>query len=251
MAVGTRIQPGSSLAAAANDTDAQESAGISDFAGEIQKTLELKHSGERSRALDKLLHEWVIRDAPAAARFVRELKPPLREDVMRCLVKSWALHDAPAVLAWASRLPDPSERAFTLSQACMQMSDRDPRGAIQETIKYQLHEANNGLLENLTAQWATEDLSAAFEWVSHQPAGELRDKLMLHVALVCSKIAPAEAARLVLDQIPAGANQNEAVISVVFQWALQDKDGAKAWAQLFPEGLRQRAMNEIMSIADN
>ena len=166
--------------------------------------MELKSSGERARALDKLLHEWVIRDAPAAARFVMELgsQHPLREDVIRCLVKFWALHDTPAVMAWASQLPDPSERKFALSQACMQMSERAPRSAIQEAIKYQLHEADNGLLENLTAQWATEDIPAAFDWVNQLPPGDLRDKLVLHIALVCSKIDPAEAARLVLNQIP-------------------------------------------------
>jgi len=169
---------------------------------------------------------------------------------MRCLVKFWALHDGPAVLAWASQLPNPSERKFALSQACLQMSESDPRGAIQEAINYQLHEVDNGLLENLTAQWATEDLSAACDWVTRLPTGPLRDRLMLHVALVWSKNDPAEAARLVLNQIPAGDNQNEAVISVVYQWALQDKEDAKAWVRLFPEGaLRQRALNEILNSA--
>jgi hypothetical protein len=73
---------------------------------------------------------------------------------------------------------------------------------------------------------------------------------MLHVALVWSKSDPAEAARLILDQIPAGDHQNEAVISVVYQWALQDKKEARAWVQLFPEGaLRQRALNEITNSA--
>ena len=247
----TRIQPESLFATAANDTAAQDSASVPDFAEEIRRALELKSSGERARALDKLLHEWVIRDAPAAARFVMELgsQHPLREDVIRCLVKFWALHDTPAVMAWASQLPDPSERKFALSQACMQMSERAPRSAIQEAIKYQLHEADNGLLENLTAQWATEDIPAAFDWVNQLPPGDLRDKLVLHIALVCSKIDPAEAARLVLNQIPPGGNQNEAIISVVYQWAVQDKEEANAWVQLFPEGsLRQRAMNEITTI---
>jgi hypothetical protein len=90
-------------------------------------------------------------------------------------------------------------------------------------VDYQLDEPGDGLFDNLTAQWATEDLSAACDWVIQQPAGELRDRLVLHVALVWSKSDPADAARLVLNQIPAGDNQNEAVISVVYQWALQDR----------------------------
>jgi hypothetical protein len=247
-----RIQPGSRFATAANGPAARDRAGNPDFAGEIRKSLELKRSSDRAQALDKLLHEWVIRDAPTAARFVMSLdsQHPLREDAMRCLVKYWALHDAPAVLTWASQLPDPSERKFALSLACLQMSEPDPRGAIQEAIKYELPEADDGLLENLTAQWATEDVSAACDWVTRLPAGPLRDQLMLHVALVWSKSDPAEAARLILDQIPAGDHQNEAVISVVYQWALQDKKEARAWVQLFPEGaLRQRALNEITNSA--
>jgi hypothetical protein len=111
-------------------------------------------------------------------------------------------------------------------------------------VDYQLDEPGDGLFDNLTAQWATEDLSAACDWVIQQPAGELRDRLVLHVALVWSKSDPADAARLILNQIPAGDNQNEAVISVVYQWALQDRGGSKILGSALPRGRPPPARDE-------
>jgi hypothetical protein len=58
-----------------------------------------------------------------------------------------------------------------------------------------------------------------------------------------------EAAQLIIADLPPGPKQTEAAISVLHKWALQDVDGAAAWAEQFPAGpLRDRALNELSAI---
>ena len=54
---------------------------------------------------------------------------------------------------------------------------------------------------------------------------------------------------MVAQQIPSGAIQDEAAISVLYQWALKDPQAAMRWAQSFSAGtLRDRAINEVQNI---
>ena len=83
----------------------------------------------------------------------------------------------------------------------------------------------------------------------NQPPGNERDRLISRVAFTRSKEDAAEAAKLVAEWISPGDAQNEAAISVLHQWALRDPKGALSWAQLFPENLRDRALQEVEVMA--
>ena len=83
-----------------------------------------------------------------------------------------------------------------------------------------------------------------------EPAGEQRDRLLQRIAFVEAKTDPAEAGRLVSEQMSPGQIQNEAAISVLYQWARQDAAAAQAWAESFPPGdLRDRAINEVKNVS--
>jgi len=74
--------------------------------------------------------------------------------------------------------------------------------------------------------------------------------LMARLAYVQSQTDPASGARLAVKEIAAGSVQDEAVISVVHQWALRDLAGAQAWVNKFPEGpIRVRASTELIGVA--
>jgi hypothetical protein len=73
--------------------------------------------------------------------------------------------------------------------------------------------------------------------------------LLARLAMVMAKTAPADTARMVAEQISVGNIQNEAAISVVYQWAQTDPSAARVWVNLFPDGfLRTRALNELTNI---
>jgi hypothetical protein len=105
------------------------------------------------------------------------------------------------------------------------------------------------LLDNMTQQWAAQDIQAASAWALAKPAGEQRDRLLQRIAFAESKTDPAEAAQLIAQQMSPGSFQNEAAVTVVYQWAQQDAKAALAWAESFPAGdLRERAITEVKNV---
>ena len=74
--------------------------------------------------------------------------------------------------------------------------------------------------------------------------------MLARLSYVRAQVDPVAAARLVVSDIPAGRARDEAVISVVHQWALKDARSALRWVQSFPdEALRQRASDEVAGVA--
>ena len=109
-----------------------------------------------------------------------------------------------------------------------------------------LQEVDSGLSASLIAQWATQDFERAYDWTKAQEPGPPRDDMLARLAYLRAKADPAAAARLVAADVSAGPTRDEAVISVIRQWAPQDARGAALWAQSFQDAtLRQRASDEI------
>ena len=170
---------------------------------------------------------------------------------MRVVAQKWAAANPEAAAKWVARLADSNERDTMLSCVCFQVAEADPRQAIQ--ILEQQGPGNDRremMLGNLAQQWAAQDLQAATTWASSYPAGENRDNLFLHIALAQSQTDPAEAAQMVAEQISPGPIQEEAAMSVLQKWAMQDMAGATAWAAQFPAGeCYDRARTELAGIA--
>lgn len=159
----------------------------------------------------------------------------------------WIVRDPHVAVEWAARQPADEKRDAILVAACYEIANTNPAEAVALAEKYAL--IKNATLANLAEQWARQDLHAVYTWVLAKPASAQRDELAARIGYVWSATEPAAAANFVLQEIPPGPVQTEAAISVLHQWALQDMDGASAWANQFPEGaLRERALNEIEGV---
>lgn len=111
------------------------------------------------------------------------------------------------------------------------------------------HETERAVVGNLIRQWTVIDYASAFAWASARSAGHGRDLLFQHISFVRAQIDPAEAAKLVVEQITPGPTQAEAAMTVLHQWALKDFKAASAWVDQFPEDLlRIRAIKELQGI---
>jgi hypothetical protein len=164
-------------------------------------------------------------------------------------IRDWVTRNPNESLAWVSNSPPGSMRDDVSELICLQKAQSDCPQALA------LAESLGGshttiVLENVTQQWAEQDALAAYAWAVNKPAGKERDRLLGRIAYVESKTHPEDAARLVALQISPGATQDEAAISVLYQWTTRDADAAMAWAQSFPEGnLRDRAIKEVEGAA--
>jgi hypothetical protein len=159
---------------------------------------------------------------------------------------SLATKDLGAALTRAGEVPAAYQRELAFKSVCFGLAERDPAKAVELAQTLHFEEKPGAVVENLVEKWANADLSAALIWADGQPAGEHREQYISRVAFVWSQSAPADAARWVVEQIPPGPSQVEAVVMVVHQWARQDRAAASAWVEIFPEGpLRNHAINEL------
>ena len=176
--------------------------------------------------------------SPVATAIV-PAEPPEDPDAAR----EWARKNPHDALVWMLNAPAGEKRDTVVEMACAQVAESDPARAVSLAEGYSGGCSN--LLENLVHQWAHQNEPAAYAYAIRQPEGDERDRLLSRVALARSRENPVEAAKLVAEQIGPGEVQNEAAISVLHQWALRDPNAALAWAQLFPEESRDRALNEV------
>ena len=205
----------------------------------------------REYALTNLLSALVLQDAAAEGRLAETVADTdLREAALRQVARQWAAKDSAGALAWAAALADPAERDATLSDVCQQVAETDPAAAVRMREPFVPDSVPNVALEGMMQQWAEKDLSAALAWTLARPQNGQREELIARLAFVEAQSNPAEAARLAVEQITPGPPQDEAVMSVLHQWALLDFAATSGWVGQFPEGpLRDRAVKELAGIA--
>ncbi len=238
------------LAAAAADGSSSNNA-AAPAAAQTQVLQLLMTDGlpEQSDIVRRGLRRWMLVDAPGAARFAQEITDgAARQQAEREVAQIWGAKDPAKAVAWATALPNEAERGEALGAVCIGLGARDPGRGTQLADSLGLRD--DGVVVNLAGEWAARNGAAADAWALQQPSSPLRDQLIQRVAFVQARTDPAEAAILVVEQIPAGPTQAEAVISVVNQWAQLDPAGASAWVAGFPPGsLRERALSEVRGMA--
>ncbi len=132
---------------------------------------------------------------------------------------------------------------------CLALAETDPREALILAIESGLIDEANGLIENLTGQWASKEPAEALEWARQEKDIEYRDRLLARVAFATVRDDPNKAADIVANDMTPGARQAEAALSVIHQWSLREVDAATAWVATFQKGaLRERSMQEIQGI---
>ena len=166
-------------------------------------------------------------------------------------LRAVATTNVESALAGAMTFPEGDERNRVLAAVCFGLAQTDPADAVKLAEKLQLGGQGGGVMENLVQQWATADLPSALEWVNSQPQNQQRDEFTMRVAYILSQTDPSDAANLVVNQIAAGTVQDDAIITVLHQWANQDMVAAVNWANGFSDKtLRLRALNELNGIAN-
>jgi len=150
------------------------------------------------------------------------------EDVLS-QIRNWARKDPESALVWGQQQPDGAERSEALTDVCFQIAQIDPARAVALAEQFNL--SNDAVLKNLAQQWAAKDLTTAYNWITRQPEDDRRVALITGMAFMWSQKEPMGAAQFVMQQIPSGAAQDEAVMMVLHQWALVDLTGIAAYEQ--------------------
>lgn len=166
--------------------------------------------------------------------------------VLMAWLRGLAATNLTAALEYISKMPEGTERDDAVQAVCYGVAQKDPAQAIATARELQV---STSVSDNIVQQWAGSDMKSALAWVATQPAGEDRDEMVHRIVLVLAPSDPSDAAGLVLEQIPPGSAQDEAVMTVLNQWAYKDFAAAVRWVENFPDGpLRTRAVAELEGI---
>lgn len=202
---------------------------------EISGYLRFGTAFDRDWAVNVLLPKLVARDPSAATRLVETWEAgPLREELLRHLARLMSASDIHATMAWLSGLPEVDQTAAAAAVVA-QVNQTDPAGAIGLAEAFRVG-LDDGRQEHLMQLWTEEHPAAAVAWVTSQPAGPSRDRLVARAAHVRAQRDAREASRLVLNFMQPGPAQEDALMAVVRQWAVRDPAAAAAWVHQFPSG---------------
>jgi hypothetical protein len=105
------------------------------------------------------------------------------------------------------------------------------------------------LLAHGARQWAAQTPQEAIVWAEQLPDEVVRGRLFASIASVWADSDPLAAATFAATSIKPGRPQEDAVVSVIQQWAQQAPEAAAAWIQEFPTGaLRETALEELVKL---
>lgn len=241
-------QPGLPRAPASSTTRSEADAtSLSELTRLTIQSLSSDDPALNEHAISRLLPTLVKRDVLAAAR-VGDLfvGSKLRPQILSVVARGWVDQNRAHALAWAQGLADTDERERVLVEILSRVAQTDPAAAVRLRQEITRDQWDDSELTNLAQRWAESDLGSVLGWIDSLPPGAQRDQLTARAAFIQSQNNPAEAAQLVMDRVPPGEAQTEALISVVHQWAQRDPDAASAWVESIPERLlRERAAQEL------
>lgn len=247
-AIGTvRPEGGATAAPSIEGTAAGDPA--ADESGRRFKQAVAKGGVEINDAIETLLPAWAAR-APREALDYADALPdgPLRESILHRIIQGWSGKDSTAALDWISHRTNAAERhSFTIA-ACLQIAKADPVSAIATAERTGVARDNRDFIPHLIDVWAGKDAPSALSWVRAQPEGETRNEYMSKVVFKMAQGAKYDnAVKLALDEIPAGVQQDDALITIVNQWAQKDLESATVWVETFSiaNPLRGRAFAEL------
>lgn len=201
-------------------------------------------------ALEKDLPAWIVSNPVTVAQALTlTIAGRHRELILRRVAELWSVRQPEQALAWASSLPDDLEREAITGEVCRTIGRNNP----QRALALAADKLTGGRLEvvrNIVDDWAGRDASSAVNWALSQATDSQRDQLIADLMTRQARFHPRQAATMIVDEIQPGEIRNEAILSVVHQWALQDTASAQAWVNSFPPGnpLTEKAKLEVRNL---
>jgi hypothetical protein len=215
--------------------------------GDLELALEAAPEEELDLIAVARLPHIVRRDPHRAARFI-ELTPPSerRAVLIRHFSRLWGERDAEGALAWARSLPDAGEATVARRAICLSLSQTNPRAAVERCAENDADVAGEGDFQGIFQTWAESDPASASAWLVAQPPSARLDKLRQRYVHVLARTSPHEALRMTQEGFTVAADRDEALLTVLHQWGLQDLHAAREWAENNAAGdVKSRALAEL------
>ncbi|HEY0548666.1 MAG TPA: hypothetical protein VGF13_03635, partial [Verrucomicrobiae bacterium] len=97
--------------------------------------------------------------------------------------------------------------------------------------------------------WGALAFKESVEWAGQLPEESLRHRVLGAIAAAMAESDPFAAAKLAVESLPAGREQDDAIVGIVQRWVQNSPEQAAAWVAAFPEGnLRETALEALVKL---
>jgi hypothetical protein len=206
--------------------------------------------GSQDAVLSSLVSRWADIDVLAAASWINGLQSgPLRQQTANIVAILWANKDIAGVSRWVAQWPEGQDRNEVVTNIAYEAARKSPTQALNLAMDLLPDEPLSKLVIYATSQWATVAPEDAAKWTEQIDDDKLRNQALVSVATAWAATDPNAAAQLALTEIPAGRQQQDAVVGIVERSTQIDPKGTADWVEQFGAGtLRDTAIQNMVSI---
>jgi hypothetical protein len=189
-------------------------------------------------------------DIRAAATVLSEMRPTIRLEACERVASQWARQDLGEAIAWIRQLSLKEDRQSALAGLAAEAVAEHPADVLALASEIQLPPERHDIISQAASRWAAVDFGGALYWARSVPDSPLRQEVVAAVAVAWADYDAKAAARLVVESMPPGPGQENALVGIVQRLATRDMKATEAWVAQFPPGqLRERAQLELERIA--
>lgn len=181
----------------------------------------------------RLLERWSEFNAYAAAQHLVQVDAENRPAASGCLATVWARQNLSEAASWAQQLADDRDRQRALLGVAGEAATKDPRLTLVLASEIPTFPADqHGIITLAASNWAAEAPDDAIEWAKLIQNQALRQEVLDVMAISLADKDPVYARRLV-ESLPEGQEQQNAIFQIVQRLSLKDVEAARAWAAQF------------------
>lgn len=192
------------------------------------------------------LHRWMQVDPVGATTWTRLHAGESPSPLTSAVAEDWSNHKD-ALFVYIDQLPNSGWKEEILTAAGLELSIKDPRGAISLAQRMKPGVAQTHLLQAVVCDWISLEPNAALEWIIDVNEPTLREQLTSAAAKSYALTEPYLAASWLMSTITSPEIRKEAILTIVETWGARDPETAAKWVTTALDGETQKAAVEIIS----
>jgi hypothetical protein len=145
------------------------------------------------------------------------------------------------------QLPDTEWKQDFLGSLGSELSNTDPKTAIEVVQQMNPGQAQTYALQVVACNWVAANPDAALDWVAGVQDPALRDQLIASAVQSYAVTDPAQAATWLTAEVKSPQVVNDAALNILRTWVVKDPAQAAGWVAQFPDGSTKTAAVEIIS----
>jgi DNA-binding transcriptional regulator YbjK len=209
---------------------------------------------DQNNALRSIGYSWGQSDPKAALDWANQQPDPqVKSLILPGAIEALSEKDPNSALELAQSLPAGDSRTSLIGNVLYKLSESDPKGAVGYAMNLPSSENRNMMIRVMAVQWIRDDSQGALGWYGSLTDPKLKEQVAGSMINILSQDDPAKSLDL-LDTMPPGFFQNQALSRIGRNWAQTDQKAALNWAnqQTDPE-VKSRILEgviEVMSVKD-